>query len=64
MKVWRSYLSKEIEQAKTQGNADIIQQGLVLAVRKDGNIVCRGIGAPPWKQIVTELNTKPSNLKD
>ena len=55
LNVWRRYLTKEVDQAKAQGTPDILEQGLVLAVRRDGKISRRGVGIPPWKSLIEEL---------
>ena len=55
LNVWRKYLTKEVDQAKAQGTPDILDQGLVLAVRRDGKITRRGVGIPPWKSLIEEL---------
>jgi hypothetical protein len=49
---------KEVGLAVSQGASDIDKVGIVLAVRKDGKVIRRGIGIPPWKDVVTELNKK------
>lgn len=55
LNVWLAYLKKEVELAASQGTKDITKQGLVLAVNKKGKVVRRGVGRPPWKQLVEEL---------
>jgi hypothetical protein len=54
--VWLNTLQQEIDLAKLQGAEDIEKQGLVLAVSRSGKIVRRGIGLPPWKQVVDEMD--------
>eukprot|EP01035_Chromulina_nebulosa_P018705 gene18705-24464_t len=56
--VWQFYLDKEVQQAIKQGQLDIVTKGLVLAIRNDGKIIRRGIGLPPWKEIVEEFTKK------
>jgi hypothetical protein len=56
--VWERYLQKEIELAKLQGEADIVSKGLVIAVKRNGKVVRRGVGLPPWKQVVDEMQDK------
>ena len=58
MNVWERYLQKEIELAKLQGEADIVSKGLVIAVKRNGKVVRRGVGLPPWKQVVDEMQDK------
>ena len=57
LNVWRNYLSKEVNLAKAQGTPNILKLGLVLAVRRDGKITRRGVGVPPWKKLIEELDT-------
>jgi hypothetical protein len=56
MSAWLGCLAKEIELAQKQGTADIVEQGLVLGVRRDGCIVRRGVGAVPWRQLVMDVS--------
>ena len=57
---WADYLKTELatakDQGKDQGN-DI--DGVVIALRNDGTIAKRGIGKPPWKQLLTDINQPP-----
>ena len=53
--VWAKILSPEIDTAKAQTAEDVIQKGIVLAIKSDGKIVRRGIGIPVWKQVEKEL---------
>ena len=53
--VWQRYLSSEIKAAEQQGAKNIIKEGLVLAVDKTGKVIRRGLGQPPWKQLVEEV---------
>jgi hypothetical protein len=50
---------KEIDLAKSQGERDIESKGLVIAVKRNGKVVRRGVGLPPWKQVVDEFQDKP-----
>ena len=56
--VWQAYLKKEIDLAVKQGEADIVNKGLVLAVKRNGKVVRRGVGIPPWKELVDEMQDK------
>jgi hypothetical protein len=53
--VWQRYLSSEIKAAEQQGAKNIVKEGLVLAVDKTGKVIRRGLGQPPWKQLVEEV---------
>lgn len=43
--------------AEAQGTGSAAQ-GLVIAVKRTGKVSRRGVGMPPWKVIVEELNAK------
>jgi len=53
--VWERYLAKEIGLAQKQGAKDVLKQGLVIAVRRTGEVNRRGLGLPPWKNLVNDL---------
>ena len=45
----------EVESAQSQGGGvDVMKQGIVVLVNRSGKIVRRGLGVPPWKEVVTE----------
>lgn len=48
-------MKAEFDQAITQGTADIEKQGLVLAINRNGKVIKRGVGMPPWKNLVEEI---------
>ena len=48
-------LSTEIELARLQGAPNILKEGLVIAMTKNGKVVRRGIGIPPWKPLLDKL---------
>jgi hypothetical protein len=56
--VWQAYLQKEIDLAVKQGEVNIVDKGLVLAVKRTGKVVRRGVGIPPWKVLVDEMQDK------
>eukprot|EP01038_Epipyxis_sp_PR26KG_P005048 gene5048-7045_t len=53
--VWYEYLRSEVSTAKEQGNKDIVKKGFVLLVNSKGKIIKRGLGLPPWKEILKDL---------
>jgi len=53
--VWERYLRKEIELAENQGTKNVLGQGLIIAVKRNGQVGRRGIGLPPWKTLLNEL---------
>jgi hypothetical protein len=54
--VWEAILQKEFDLAISQGTKDVIKQGLVLAIKRNGKVITRGLGLPPWKKIIEELS--------
>ena len=56
LNVWEAILEKEFDLAKSQGSKDVVKQGLVLAIKKTGKVIRRGLGLPPWKILLEELN--------
>lgn len=55
LNVWEQILGKEVKQAELEGVKDVLSQGLVLAVKQSGKVVRRGLGLPPWKQLIEEF---------
>ncbi|KAJ1438321.1 hypothetical protein B484DRAFT_444687 [Ochromonadaceae sp. CCMP2298] len=55
LEVWQSVLQNEVDLAEQQGAQGVWQQGLVVSLAKTGKVVRRGLGAPPWKEVVQEL---------
>lgn len=53
--VWEAFIQKEIEMAENQGTKDAAKQGIVVAIKKTGKVVRRGIGMPPWKIVVEDF---------
>eukprot|EP00981_Chlorochromonas_danica_P015086 scaffold10372_cov243-Ochromonas_danica.AAC.11 len=55
---WERVLQAEFELAKAQGAKDAQKRGLVIVINKTGKVIRRGLGLPPWKEIIDELKTK------
>ena len=53
---WESYVAAELKDAVAQGGEKLKEEGIVIVVRNDGEVIRRGVGMVPWKQIVNELN--------
>ena len=58
LNVWQNYLLKEVKLAEMQGAANVLKQGIVLAIKQNGVIIRRGLGLPPWKSLVEEMTKK------
>jgi hypothetical protein len=61
--VWVDYVRQEISQAEQQGNKQASKDGIIIAVKKSGKVIRRGVGLPPWKQIVDELDLSMKEKK-
>jgi len=48
---WVDYLDSEIETAKTQG-FDVLEKGITLTVKKNGKILRRATGQPPFGDLI------------
>lgn len=53
---WKAYVGAELEEAKVQGAS--IEQGIVIARRKDGKVVRRGLGVPIWESLIDSFAEK------
>jgi len=53
--VWEAYLKKETDLAILQGEVDIVKKGIVIAVKRNGRVIRRGVGIPPWKATIDEF---------
>jgi len=48
---WEVYLKQELETARSQG-FDPVEKGLVIVVKKNGRILRRLTGQPPWSSLI------------
>ncbi|KAL3918795.1 MAG: hypothetical protein SGARI_007365, partial [Bacillariaceae sp.] len=48
---WSDYLKSEIETAQTQG-FDVLEKGITLTVKKNGKILRRATGQPPFPDLI------------
>lgn len=53
--VWLEFLKTEIKKAENQGTKNALKEGLVLVLNRNGKVTRRGLGLPPWKVLVDEL---------
>ena len=63
MNVWMDYVLKEIDQAERQGNKQAGREGIVIALKKTGKVIRRGLGLPIWKQLVEEVDSANKSKK-
>jgi len=63
---WENYINAEINDAVAQGGEKMKEDGIVIVMRNDGEVIRRGVGDVPWKMIVNELNgvteTSPASI--
>jgi hypothetical protein len=51
---WEDYLKSEIENASKQG-FDVLEKGITLTVKKNGRILRRATGLPPWGDLISTM---------
>ena len=51
---WANYLESEVETAKSQG-FDVLKKGFIIVVKKNGKILRRATGLPPWGDLVSTM---------
>jgi hypothetical protein len=51
---WADYLKSEIETAKGQG-FDVLEKGITVTVKKNGRILRRATGIPPWGDLIATM---------
>ena len=55
MNVWLDFLRTELAKAEKQGAKNALKEGVVLVLNRNGKVTRRGLGLPPWKVLVEEL---------
>lgn len=58
---WADFVRAEVATATDQGAASASSDGVVIAVRQDGSIARRGVGKPPWKQLLRDIKAPSSS---
>jgi hypothetical protein len=51
---WADYLESEVATAKSQG-FDVMDKGFMIVVKKNGKILRRATGLPPWDSLVNTM---------
>ena len=54
---WETYLKQELETARSQG-FDPVEKGLVIVVKKNGRVLRRLTGQPPWSSLVGTMEVR------
>jgi len=58
---WEEYINAEMEDAVKQNGERVRQEGIAIIVANTGEIIRRGVGQVPWRNIVEELEQKGSD---
>jgi hypothetical protein len=58
---WIDYLESEIQTANSQG-FDVLQKGITLTVKKNGRILRRATGQPPWGDLIGTMEVMDGSL--
>mmetsp|Transcript_21142 Transcript_21142/g.27299 ORF Transcript_21142/g.27299 Transcript_21142/m.27299 type:complete len:392 (+) Transcript_21142:106-1281(+) len=51
---WQEYLASEVETAVGQG-FDVLEKGVTLTIKKNGKILRRATGLPPWGEFISTM---------
>jgi Low psii accumulation1 / Rep27 len=57
---WVEYIDAEMEDAIKQSGESCKEQGIAIVVQNTGQVIRRGVGTVPWRQMVDELIGKES----
>ena len=57
---WEEYLKSEIDTARGQG-FDVLEKGVTIIVKKNGRILRRATGLPPWGDMVATMEVADGN---
>lgn len=55
---WEDYIEGELKDAVEQSGPMVKQEGVAIVLANDGNVIRRGVGKVPWRQMVEELESK------
>lgn len=55
---WSSYIEAELQDAVTQNGEKVKEDGIAIVVANTGEIIRRGVGQVPWRDMVEELEKK------
>merc|ERR1719148_193504 len=55
---WETYINAEMEDAVKQNGPKVLEDGIAIIVANTGEIIRRGVGQVPWRNIVEELEQK------
>ena len=55
---WEDYINGELDDAVEQSGPMVKQEGIAVVLANDGEVIRRGVGKVPWRQMVEELEQK------
>jgi hypothetical protein len=64
--VWDDFVRQEMADAIKQSGESAKKEGIAIVVANNGNIIRRGVGTVPWRQMVEQLEeaVNPNSKKD
>jgi hypothetical protein len=54
---WSQYIQDEMKDAVEQSGEKVKEEGIAIVVANTGNVVRRGVGTVPWRQMVEQLQS-------
>lgn len=57
---WSQYIKDEMKDAVEQSGEFVREEGIAIVVANTGNVVRRGVGTVPWRQMVEQLQSGDS----
>ena len=54
--LWTQYLKEDINTAQNKQGFDVLKKGITLVVKKNGKILRRATGLPPWIDIINTMD--------
>ena len=54
---WAEYIRQEMKDAVEQNGESAREQGIAIVVANTGNVIRRGVGTVPWRQMVEQLQS-------
>ena len=58
LNVWKAIIEPELDIAESQGIKNAKKTGVVLAIKRNGKVIRRGVGKPIWKELLEEFAKK------
>lgn len=54
---WAEYIKEEMTDAVEQFGENAEEEGIAIVVANTGNVIRRGVGTVPWRQMVEQLQS-------